>query len=39
MKEEKKLELMMKNESTYEEIIEQSKRIDEYINKIVRDLL
>ena len=35
MKEEKKLELMMKNESTYEEIIEQSKKIDEYIkNKI-----
>lgn len=39
MKEEKKLELTIKNESTYEEIIEQSKRIDEYINKIVRDLL
>ncbi len=39
MNEVKKLELMIKNESTYEEIIEQSKRIDEYINKIVRDLL
>ena len=38
MKEEKKLELMI-NKSTYEEIIEQSKRIDEYINKIVRGLL
>ena len=39
MEEVEKLELMIKNESTYEEIIEQSKRIDEYINKIVRDLL
>lgn len=39
MNEVKKLELMIKKESTYEEIIEQSKRIDEYINKIVRDLL
>lgn len=35
MKEVKKLELMIKNNSRYEEIIEQSKKIDEYIkNKI-----
>ncbi len=39
MEEVKKLELMIKNNSRYEDIIEQSKRIDEYINKIVRDLL
>lgn len=30
MKEEKKLELMIKNNSRYEDIIEQSKKIDEY---------
>lgn len=35
MKEVKKLELMIKNNNSYEEIIEQSKKIDEYIkNKI-----
>lgn len=35
MEEVKKLELMIKNNSRYEEIIEQSKKIDEYIkNKI-----
>lgn len=35
MEEVKKLELMIKNNSSYEEIIEQSKKIDEYIkNKI-----
>lgn len=35
MKEVKKLELMIKNNSRYEDIIEQSKKIDEYIkNKI-----
>lgn len=39
MNEVKKLELMMKNESTYEEIEKQSEKIDEYIYKIVRDLL
>lgn len=39
MEEVEKLELMIKNESTYEEIIEESERVDEYINKIVRDLL
>ena len=37
MKEEKKLELMIKNESTYEEIKKQSKKIDQYIDKIVRE--
>lgn len=31
MEEVKKLELMIKNNSRYEEIIEQSKKIDEYI--------
>lgn len=39
MKEEKKLELMMKNESTYEEIIEQSKKIDEYIKNKIEEAL
>lgn len=35
MEEVKKLELMIKNNSRYKEIIEQSKKIDEYIkNKI-----
>lgn len=35
MEEVKKLELKIKNSSSYEEIIEQSKKIDEYIkNKI-----
>jgi hypothetical protein len=31
----KKLELMIKNNNNYEEIIEQSIKIDEYIKKIV----
>ncbi len=31
----KKLELMIKNDNNYEEIIEQSIKIDEYIKKIV----
>lgn len=36
MKEDlKKLELMIKNDSNYEEIIEQSIKIDEYIKIIV----
>lgn len=39
MKDVKKLELMIKNESSYEEILEQSKRIDEYINKSIREAL
>lgn len=35
MEEVKKLELMIKNNSRYEDIIEQNKKIDEYIkNKI-----
>lgn len=35
MEKNKKLELMIKNNSSYKEIIEQSKKIDEYIkNKI-----
>lgn len=36
MKEDlKKLELMIKNDNNYEEIIEQSIKIDEYIKMIV----
>lgn len=31
----KKLELMIKNDNNYEEIIEQSIKIDEYIKMIV----
>ena len=31
----KKLELMIKNDNDYEEIIEQSIKIDEYIKMIV----
>lgn len=39
MKEEKKLELMIKNNSRYEDIIEQSKKIDKYIDKIIEGAL
>ncbi len=35
MEEVKKLELMIKNDNNYEEIIEQSIKIDEYIKMIV----
>lgn len=39
MEEVKKLELMIKNNSRYEEIIEQSKKIDKYIDKIIEGAL
>lgn len=39
MKEVKKLELMINNNSRYEEIIEQSKKIDKYIDKIIEGAL
>lgn len=39
MEENKKLELMIKNSSSYEEIIEQSKKIDEYIKKKIEGAL
>lgn len=39
MKEEKKLELMIKNNSRYEDIIEQSKKIDEYIKNKIEEAL
>nr|DAT55216.1 MAG TPA: hypothetical protein [Caudoviricetes sp.] len=39
MEENKKLELMIKNNSRYEEIIEQSKKIDKYIDKIIEGAL
>jgi len=39
MEEVKKLELMIKNSSSYEEIIEQSKKIDKYIDKIIEGTL
>lgn len=39
MEEVKKLELMIKNNSSYEEIIEQSKKIDKYIDKIIEGAL
>lgn len=39
MKEVKKLELMIKNNSRYEDIIEQSKKIDEYIKKRIEGAL
>ena len=32
----KKLELMIKNDCTYEEIIEESKLIDEYIKEQIK---
>ena len=37
MKDVKKLELMINNENTYEEILEESERIDQYIDKILRE--
>lgn len=37
MKDVKKLELMINNENTYEEILEESERIDQYIDKVVRE--
>ena len=39
MEENKKLELMIKNNSRYEETIEQSKKIDKYIDKIIEGAL
>lgn len=39
MEEVKKLELMIKNNSRYEEIIKQSKKIDKYIDKIIEGAL
>lgn len=39
MEEVKKLELMIKNSSSYEEIIEQSRKIDKYIDKIIEGAL
>lgn len=39
MEEVKKLELMIKNSSSYEEIIKQSKKIDEYIKKKIEGAL
>lgn len=35
----KKLELMIKNNNNYEEIIEQSMQIDKYIDKIIEGAL
>lgn len=39
MEENKKLELMIKNNSRYEDIIEQSKKIDEDIKKKIEEAL
>lgn len=39
MEENKKLELMIKNNSRCEEIIEQSRKIDKYIDKIIEGAL
>lgn len=39
MEEVKKLELMIKNNSRYEDIIEQSKKIDEDIKKKIEEAL
>ena len=40
MKEDlKKLELMIKNDNNYEEIIEQSMQIDKYMEKIIEGAL
>lgn len=39
MEENKKLELKIKNSSSYKEIIEQSKKIDKYIDKIIEGAL
>ena len=35
----KKLELMIKNNNEYEDIIEQSMQIDKYIDKIIEGAL
>lgn len=39
MKDVKKLELKIKNKSTYEEILKQSEKIDEYIEKIIEEAI
>lgn len=39
MEEVKKLELMIRNNNKYEEIIEQSIKIDEYIKKKIEGAL
>lgn len=39
MEEVKKLELMIKNDSRYEDIIEQSMQMDKYIDKIIEGAL
>lgn len=39
MEEVKKLELKIKNNSQYEDIIEQSMQIDKYIEKIIEGAL
>lgn len=39
MKEDLKLELMIRNNNKYEEIIEQSIKIDEYIKKKIEGAL
>lgn len=39
MEEVKKLELMIKNNNSYEEIIDQSQKIDEYIKKKIEGAL
>lgn len=39
MEEVKKLELMIKNDSRYEDIIEQSMQIDKYIEKEIEEAL
>lgn len=39
MEDVKKLELTIKKESTYEEILKESEKVDEYINKIIREAL
>lgn len=39
MEEVKKLELMIKNNSRYEDIIEQSMQIDKYIEKKIEEAL
>lgn len=39
MEEVKRLELMIKNNNSYKEIIEQSQKIDEYIKKKIEGAL
>ena len=39
MEDIKKLELMIKNDSRYEDIIEQSMQMDKYIDKIIEGAL